>query len=136
MRSREFVKSLGMDDGYEKRDRAVHKRTGFHLSEQSPLEHVKAVTVPTLVAQVHDDTMTRSQDVQDVYDAMHTGARILHESCKSGRTTTIVQKSALWQNSFHQHHVVCRPQRQVVVQLPTRRPGMEEGPVDAAGELS
>ena len=69
--------------------------------------------------------------------AMHSsaGARILHEGCKSGRTTTIVQKSALWQNGFHQHHVVCRPQRQVVVQLLTRRPGMEERPVDAAGEL-
>jgi len=67
-----------MDDGYEKCDRAVHERTGFHLSEQSPLEHVKAVTVPTLVAQVQDDTMTRSQQFQDIYDAMHAGARILH----------------------------------------------------------
>ena len=66
----EFVKSIGMDDGYEKFDKAVHERTGFHLSEQSPLEHVKAVTVPTLVAQVHDDTMTRPQDVQDIYDAI------------------------------------------------------------------
>jgi pimeloyl-ACP methyl ester carboxylesterase len=66
----EFVKSIGMDDGYEKFDKAVQERTGFHLSEQSPLEHVKAVTVPTLVAQVHDDTMTRPQDVQDIYDAI------------------------------------------------------------------
>jgi uncharacterized protein len=64
----EFVKGIGMDDGYEKFDKA--ERTGFHLSEQSPLEHVKAVTVPTLVAQVHDDTMTRPQDVQDIYDAI------------------------------------------------------------------
>jgi uncharacterized protein len=38
-------------------------RTGFHLSEQSPLEHMTAVSVPTLVAHVHDDTMTRLQDV-------------------------------------------------------------------------
>ena len=42
----EFVKSIGVDDGYEKFDKAVHERTGFHLSEQSPLEHVGAVTVP------------------------------------------------------------------------------------------
>jgi uncharacterized protein len=66
----EFVKSIGMEDGYDKFDKAVRERTGFHLSEQSPLEHVKAVTVPTLVAQVHDDTMTRPQDVQDIYDAI------------------------------------------------------------------
>jgi uncharacterized protein len=42
------------------------------LSEQSPLQHVKAVTVPTLVAQVHDDTMTRPQDAQNSYDAIPT----------------------------------------------------------------
>jgi hypothetical protein len=59
-----------LDDGYEKFDKAVHERTGFHLSEQSPLDHVKAVTVPTLVAQVHDDTMTRPEDVQEIYDAI------------------------------------------------------------------
>ncbi|MDT5066252.1 MAG: uncharacterized protein QOK02_2407 [Mycobacterium sp.] len=35
-----------------------------------PLEYVTAVTVPTLVAQVHDDTMTRPQDVRDIYDAI------------------------------------------------------------------
>ncbi|NYJ08058.1 alpha/beta hydrolase family protein [Petropleomorpha daqingensis] len=66
----EFVKGVGMEDGYEKFDKAVHERTGFHLEEQSPLLHVAAVTVPTLVAQVRDDTMTRPQDVQDIYDAI------------------------------------------------------------------
>src|SRR6185436_17942977 len=50
----EFVKSVGIEDGYDKFDKAVHERTGFHLSEQSPLKHVKSVTGPTLVAQVHD----------------------------------------------------------------------------------
>src|ERR671915_574870 len=53
-----FVQGLGIEDGFEKFDKAVHERTGFHLDEQSPIEHVKAVTVPTLVAQVHHDTMT------------------------------------------------------------------------------
>jgi len=51
----EFVKAVGIEDGYAKFDQAVHERTGFHLAEQSPLEHVKAVTVPTLVAQVRTD---------------------------------------------------------------------------------
>lgn len=64
----QFVKGIGIPDGYEKFDQAVHQRTGFHLDEQSPIDHVKAVTVPTLVAQVHDDTMTRPDDVQSIYD--------------------------------------------------------------------
>ena len=81
-----FVKGIGMDDGYEKFDQAVHERTGFHLSEQSPLEHVKAVTVPTLVAQVHDDVMTfLSEHATDVV------ARIaLEEGIKT------VKDGALW----------------------------------------
>ena len=68
-----------MEDGYAKFDKAVHERTGFHLAEQSPLEHVKAVSVPTLVAQVHDDTMTtRPQDVQDIYDAIPVDEKSSH----------------------------------------------------------
>jgi len=74
----EFVKSVGIEDGYDKFDKAVHERTGFHHSEQSPLKHVKAVTVPTLVAQVHDDTMTRPQDVQEIYDAIPVAEKSLY----------------------------------------------------------
>ncbi|HKR51756.1 MAG TPA: hypothetical protein VJT72_19660 [Pseudonocardiaceae bacterium] len=32
----EFVKAIGMPDGYDKFDKAVQERTGFHLAEQSP----------------------------------------------------------------------------------------------------
>ena len=74
----EFVKSVGIEDGYDKFDKAVHERTGFHLSEQSPLKHVKSVTGPTLVAQVHDDTMTRPQDVQEIYDAIPVAEKSLY----------------------------------------------------------
>ena len=74
----EFVKAVGIDDGYANFDKAVHERTGFHLAEQSPLEHVKAVSVSTLVAQVHHDTMTRPQDVQDIYDAIPVDEKSLH----------------------------------------------------------
>ena len=59
-----------MADGYEKFDKAVHERTGFHLDEQTPAKYVKNINVPTLVAQVHDDTMTRPEDVQSIYDAL------------------------------------------------------------------
>ncbi|TDZ45771.1 alpha/beta hydrolase family protein [Mycobacteroides franklinii] len=74
----EFIKAIGMENGYERFEKAAHARTGFHLSEQSPLEHVKAVTVPTLVAQVHDDTQTRPQDVQDIYDAIPVAEKSLY----------------------------------------------------------
>lgn len=65
-----FVEGIGMADGFEKFDKAVHERTGFHLDEQAPADHVGAVTVPTLVAQVHDDSMTRPDDVQSIFDAI------------------------------------------------------------------
>lgn len=74
----EFVKSIGMPEGFENFDKAVHERTGFHLDEQSPIEHVKHVTVPTLVAQVHDDTMTRPEDVQSIYDALPVADKDRH----------------------------------------------------------
>lgn len=73
-----FVQTIGMKDGFEKFDKAVFERTGFHLDEQSPIEYVKAVTVPTLVAQVHDDSMTRPDDVQSIYDALPVKDKKLH----------------------------------------------------------
>ncbi len=85
----EFVKSLGTDDGYEKCDRAVHERTGFHLSEQSPLEHVKAVTVPTLVAQVQDDTMTRPR----MFKTSTTRCMLAREFCMRAANLAAQQPS-------------------------------------------
>jgi hypothetical protein len=46
-------------NGVEMFDTAIHKLTGFHVDELSPIEHAKAVTVPTLVVQVHDDVLTK-----------------------------------------------------------------------------
>lgn len=34
--------------------------------------------MPTLVAQVHDDTMTRPEDVQAIYDALPVADKDLH----------------------------------------------------------
>jgi esterase/lipase len=64
------VKANDIPDGYERFDRALSERTGFHLHEQSPLEYAKSIHIPTLVAQVHDDSMTRPEDVQAIYDAI------------------------------------------------------------------
>jgi hypothetical protein len=60
--------NAGQPDGVRMFDAAIHKRTGFHLDELSPIEYAKAVTVPTLVVQVHDDVLTKPSDVQTIYN--------------------------------------------------------------------
>jgi hypothetical protein len=64
----EFVKANNIPDGYQRFDEALSERTGFHLAEQSPLEYAKSMHIPTLVAQVHDDSMTRPEEA--IYDAI------------------------------------------------------------------
>ena len=46
------------------------KRCGLHLDDVWPIEYAKAVTVPTLVAQVHHDFLTKPSNVQEIYDAI------------------------------------------------------------------
>lgn len=58
----------GVVNGAEMFDAASRKNTGFGIDELSPIEHAKAVTVPTLVAQVHRDFLTKPSDVQTIYD--------------------------------------------------------------------
>ena len=47
-------------------DAAIFKRTGFHIEELSPIEHANAVTVPTLVVQVHHNALAKPSDVQTI----------------------------------------------------------------------
>ena len=52
-------------------DDAVHVPVdGFHLADVWPMEYAKAVTVPTLVAQVRDDFLTKPSNVQEIYDTI------------------------------------------------------------------
>ena len=62
------VEGQGIEGGVELFDDALHFRTGFHIDEQSPIEHAKSVRLPTLVAQVHDGVLTTPSDVQTIYD--------------------------------------------------------------------
>jgi uncharacterized protein len=68
----------GIEDFVELFDEALHRRTGFHIDEQSPIEHAKSVQLPTLVAQVHDDWMTQPSDVQTIYDNIPFTDKNLH----------------------------------------------------------
>lgn len=59
---------IDLKEGTDLFDLEIQKRTGFHMDELSPIEHAKAVTVPTLMVQVHHDTLTRPSDVQTIFD--------------------------------------------------------------------
>ncbi|MEV7629805.1 hypothetical protein [Actinoplanes sp. NPDC089786] len=50
---------------------------GFGLAELSPVEAAKGVTAPTFLYQVHDDALTRPDDVQAIFDNIPT-ERQLH----------------------------------------------------------
>jgi uncharacterized protein len=69
---RGFVESAlgraGIADGRESFDKALHRRSGYRLDDFRPIERSEAVTVPTLVAQVHDDFTMPPSYVQEIYD--------------------------------------------------------------------
>jgi len=58
----------GVDGGIEMFKKAFHDRTGLHLDETWPIEDARAVNVPTLLTQVHDDFRTKPSDVQQIFD--------------------------------------------------------------------
>ncbi len=60
--------TAGIDNGIELFTKAYYNRSGLHLDQVWPMEYCKAVTVPTLVAQVHDDFLTKPSNVQEIYD--------------------------------------------------------------------
>ncbi|NTF89371.1 alpha/beta hydrolase [Agrobacterium rhizogenes] len=57
-------------NGVDLFDAAFHKRTGYHLIDVWPMEYAKSVTVPTLVAQVRNDFLTKPSNVQEIYDTL------------------------------------------------------------------
>ncbi|ONK02314.1 alpha/beta hydrolase [Pectobacterium actinidiae] len=64
------VEAQHIVNGVEKFDTAFHRRTGYHLADVWPMEYAKAVTVPTLVAQVRNDFLTKPSNVQEIYDTI------------------------------------------------------------------
>ena len=61
-------KEMGIDFGCEVFDSAYFNKTGFHMDELSPGDYAPFVFTPTLVIQVHDDSMSFPEDVQSIYD--------------------------------------------------------------------
>jgi uncharacterized protein len=62
------VENAGIEDELDMFRTAFHDRTGLHLDETWPIEDARAVTVPTLVTQVHDDFRTKPSNVQEIFD--------------------------------------------------------------------
>lgn len=60
----------GIENGIELFADAYFRRSGLHLGDVWPMEYAKAVTVPTLVAQVRNDFLTRPSNVQEIYDTL------------------------------------------------------------------
>lgn len=64
------IKNNRVPNGMKLFDEAFHKRTGFYLKDVWPMEYAKAVTIPTLVAQVKNDFLTKPSNVQEIYDTI------------------------------------------------------------------
>jgi pimeloyl-ACP methyl ester carboxylesterase len=64
------VENQNIPNGVALFDAAFHKRTGYHLSDVWPMEYARSVTVPTLVAQVRRDFLTKQSNVQEIYDTI------------------------------------------------------------------
>lgn len=62
------VDNAGIEGGLDMFEKAFHERTGLRLDETWPIEDARAVTVPTLVTQVHDDFRTKPSNVQQIFD--------------------------------------------------------------------
>ncbi|KAA8646334.1 alpha/beta hydrolase family protein [Aspergillus tanneri] len=59
---------LGIPDRIDEIEEQIRLITSFSFDEMSPIEHAKNVNVPTFIAQVHDDALTKPSDVQQIFD--------------------------------------------------------------------
>ncbi|KAF4954713.1 hypothetical protein FSARC_12043 [Fusarium sarcochroum] len=64
-----LLENLGAPASYmEEVERQFFLKTSFHVDQASPSSDAKHVNVPTFLYQVHDDPVTRPDDVQSTYD--------------------------------------------------------------------
>lgn len=63
-----WCRQFGVTDVMDRFETAFRAVAGYKIDELSPIPHAKAVKIPTLVVQVHDDISTHPSDVQAIYD--------------------------------------------------------------------
>ncbi|AIY39508.1 hypothetical protein LT85_0348 [Collimonas arenae] len=59
---------MGLVDQFDAIDREVQLITSFKIDQVSPLEYAKNWQAPTFILQVRDDALTKSTDVQSIFD--------------------------------------------------------------------
>ncbi|MEU2898724.1 alpha/beta hydrolase family protein [Streptomyces sp. NPDC001273] len=62
------LEMLGLPERIAELEKKVRLIVSFPFSEMLPVEAAKSVTIPTFLYQVHDDLMTRPDDVQAMFD--------------------------------------------------------------------
>lgn len=61
---------MGLADQFDAADKEFKLITSFTIDQVSPIEYARNCQVPTFIIQVHDDVLTRSSDVQAIFDAI------------------------------------------------------------------
>jgi pimeloyl-ACP methyl ester carboxylesterase len=67
-----MVEGAGLADHADEADRRQRNITGILLSEASPVDWAPSVTLPTLTYGVRDDAVTRSSDLEAIFEAIGT----------------------------------------------------------------
>ena len=66
------------EKGYKTFEQKYREIWGYRIEDSSPINDAVAVTVPTLVTQVKDDSFTFSDDVQQIFDAIPAEQKTLY----------------------------------------------------------
>lgn len=59
---------LGAEDQFDAADWLIRVNTGFTVDQLSPLQYAKNCHVPTFIIQVRNDVLSKSSDVQAIFD--------------------------------------------------------------------
>ncbi|MEM9459778.1 MAG: alpha/beta hydrolase [Myxococcota bacterium] len=62
--------AMGITGGVELFEPVFHQMTGFRVAEYDMRAYAKDIRVPTMVAQLKDDVITRQSDIQAIYDGI------------------------------------------------------------------
>lgn len=62
------LEMMGAADKIDVVDRGIQLRTSLTLAQLSPVVYAKSCRVPTFILQVRDDALTKSADVQAIFD--------------------------------------------------------------------
>ena len=73
-----LLELLNMTHRLDDMEREMQLITSFKFDQMSPIPYADAVNVPTLMVQVHDDMLTKPNDVQTMFDKVNHKDKSLH----------------------------------------------------------